>query len=442
MRKAALHNLGCKVNYYETEAMAQLLEAAGYEIVGFEEKADVYVINTCSVTNIADRKSRQIIHRAKKRNPDSVVVAAGCYVQAAGSKLREDRAVDIMIGNNKKAELAGILEAYFAGKRAARQECVIDIDRTQEYEQLGIKRGSEHTRAFVKVQDGCNQFCSYCIIPYVRGRVRSRRPEEVVKEAKKLVAEGYQEIVLSGIHLGSYGMDFPEDKPETLLGLMEKLDGIEGLKRMRLGSLEPRIITEEFVEAMAGLKTVCPHFHLSLQSGCDEVLRRMNRHYTGEEFKRSCAVLRRWFDNPAITTDVIVGFPQETDREFGETVKFVRDIRFYEMHVFKYSKREGTRAADMDGQVGEPIKSARSDILLGIGRAMSVEYRKSLLGQEREVLMEERMVIGDEAYLTGYTKEYVRAAVLWDEALKGKMVKGILREMVNDEVMRMEINIL
>ena len=441
MRKAALHNLGCKVNYYETEAMAQLLEAAGYEIVGFEEKADVYVINTCSVTNIADRKSRQIIHRAKKRNPDSVVVAAGCYVQAAGSKLREDRAVDIMIGNNKKAELAGILEAYFAGKRAARQECVIDIDRTQEYEQLGIKRGSEHTRAFVKVQDGCNQFCSYCIIPYVRGRVRSRRPEEVVKEAKKLVAEGYQEIVLSGIHLSSYGMDFPEDKPETLLGLMEKLDGIEGLKRMRLGSLEPRIITEEFVEAMAGLKTVCPHFHLSLQSGCDEVLRRMNRHYTGEEFKRSCAVLRRWFDNPAITTDVIVGFPQETDREFGETVKFVRDIRFYEMHVFKYSKREGTRAADMDGQVGEPIKSARSDILLGIGRAMSVEYRKSLLGQEREVLMEERMVIGDEAYLTGYTKEYVRAAVLWDEALKGKMVKGILREMVNDEVMRMEINI-
>ena len=395
MRKAALHNLGCKVNYYETEAMAQLLEAAGYEIVGFEEKADVYVINTCSVTNIADRKSRQIIHRAKKRNPDSVVVAAGCYVQAAGSKLREDRAVDIMIGNNKKAELAGILEAYFAGKRAARQECVIDIDRTQEYEQLGIKRGSEHTRAFVKVQDGCNQFCSYCIIPYVRGRVRSRRPEEVVKEAKKLVAEGYQEIVLSGIHLSSYGMDFPEDKPETLLGLMEKLDGIEGLKRMRLGSLEPRIITEEFVEAMAGLKTVCPHFHLSLQSGCDEVLRRMNRHYTGEEFKRSCAVLRRWFDNPAITTDVIVGFPQETDREFGETVKFVRDIRFYEMHVFKYSKREGTRAADMDGQVGEPIKSARSDILLGIGRAMSVEYRKSLLGQEREVLMEERMVIGD-----------------------------------------------
>ena len=442
MRKAALHNLGCKVNYYETEAMAQLLEAAGYEIVGFEEKADVYVINTCSVTNIADRKSRQIIHRAKKRNPDSVVVAAGCYVQAAGSKLREDRAVDIMIGNNKKAELAGILEAYFAGKRAARQECVIDIDRTQEYEQLGIKRGSEHTRAFVKVQDGCNQFCSYCIVPYVRGRVRSRRPEEVVKEAKKLVAEGYQEIVLSGIHLSSYGMDFPEDKPETLLGLMEKLDGIEGLKRMRLGSLEPRIITEEFVEAMAGLKTVCPHFHLSLQSGCDEVLRRMNRHYTGEEFKRSCAVLRRWFDNPAITTDVIVGFPQETDREFGETVKFVRDIRFYEMHVFKYSKREGTRAADMDGQVGEPIKSARSDILLGIGRAMSVEYRKSLLGQEREVLMEERMVIGDEAYLTGYTKEYVRAAVLWDEALKGKMVKGILREMVNDEVMRMEINIL
>lgn len=439
MRKAALYNLGCKVNFYETEAMAQLLEEAGYEIVGFEEKADVYVINTCSVTNIADRKSRQMIHRAKKRNPDSVVVAAGCYVQAAGSKLREDRAVDIMIGNNRKTELAGILEEYFAGKRTEKPECVIDIDGTREYEQLGIKKGSEHTRAFVKVQDGCNQFCSYCIIPYVRGRVRSRRPEEVVEEAAKLVAQGYQEIVLSGIHLSSYGVDFAEEESLSLLELMVRLDRIEGLKRMRLGSLEPRIITEDFVRKMAGLRTVCPHFHLSLQSGSDEVLRRMNRHYTGEEFKRSCECLRKWFDNPAITTDVIVGFPQETDREFGETVKFVRDIRFYEMHVFKYSKREGTRAANMEGQVGEPVKSARSDILLGIGREMSAEYRKSLIGQEREVLMEERIVMDGTAYLAGYTKEYVKAAVLWDETLKGKMVKGTLTKMATDQVALMEI---
>lgn len=435
MRKAALHNLGCKVNFYETEAMAQLLEEAGYEIVGFEEQADVYVINTCSVTNIADRKSRQMLHRAKKRNPDSVVVAAGCYVQAAGEKLGEDWAVDIIIGNNNKTELPKILEAYFAGKHTARRQFVTDMDNEREYEQLGIKAGSEHTRAFVKIQDGCNQFCSYCIIPYVRGRVRSRRPEEAVGEAKRLIALGYEEIVLTGIHLSSYGMDFPQEEKTTLLELLKRLDGLDGLKRMRLGSLEPRIMTEDFVRELAGLKTLCPHFHLSLQSGSDEVLKRMNRHYTGAEYKKGCELLRKWFDNPAITTDVIVGFPQETAMEFGETVDFVRDIRFYEMHVFKYSKREGTRAAGMKGQVGEPVKSARSDILLKIGRDMSLEYRRSLLGKEREVLMEEKLVIGETTYLAGYTKEYVRAAIPWDETLKGKMVTGVLTEMLTDEVM-------
>ncbi len=436
MRKAALHNLGCKVNFYETEAMTQLLEEAGYEIVDFEDMADVYVVNTCSVTNIADRKSRQMLHRAKRRNHDSVVVAVGCYAQAAGDRLKEDWAVDIIVGNDRKTELVKILEEYFGGRELKREEYLIDISRAKEYERLGIKRGSEHTRAFIKIQDGCNQFCSYCVIPYTRGRIRSRRPEEILKEARGLVDLGYMEIVLTGIHLSSYGEDLSEKEP--LLGLMARLDGIEGLKRIRLGSLEPRIITEEFVKGLAQLGTLCPHFHLSLQSGSDEVLKRMNRHYTREEFKRGCELLRTWFDNPAITTDVIVGFPQETVREFGETVALVRDIRFYELHVFKFSKREGTRAADMDGQVGEPIKSARSDILLKIGRELSLEYRKSLIGQTREVLMEEKMIVDGTEYLIGHTKEYVKAAVLWDESLKGKMVTGVLKGMLTDEVALLE----
>lgn len=436
MRKAALRNLGCKVNFYETEAMTQLLEEAGYEIVDFEDMADVYVVNTCSVTNIADRKSRQMLHRAKRRNHDSVVVAVGCYAQAAGDRLKEDWAVDIIVGNDRKTELVKILEEYFGGRELKREEYLIDISRAKEYERLGIKRGSEHTRAFIKIQDGCNQFCSYCVIPYTRGRIRSRRPEEILKEARGLVDLGYMEIVLTGIHLSSYGEDLSEKEP--LLGLMTRLDGIEGLKRIRLGSLEPRIITEEFVKGLAQLGTLCPHFHLSLQSGSDEVLKRMNRHYTREEFKRGCELLRTWFDNPAITTDVIVGFPQETVREFGETVALVRDIRFYELHVFKFSKREGTRAADMDGQVGEPIKSARSDILLKIGRELSLEYRKSLIGQTREVLMEEKMIVDGTEYLIGHTKEYVKAAVLWDESLKGKMVTGVLKGMLTDEVALLE----
>lgn len=438
MRKAALHNLGCKVNYYETEAMAQLLEEAGYEIVPFEEAADVYIINTCSVTNIADRKSRQMLHRAKKRNPDSVVVAAGCYVQAAGERLREDGGADIIIGNNRKTDLVKILENHFAGKQMKREEYLIDIDRTREYEKLGIKKVSEHTRAFIKVQDGCSQFCSYCIIPYTRGRIRSRRPEEVAEEVKKLAALGYEEIVLTGIHLSSYGMDFPQEERETLLGLMMRLDEIEGLKRMRLGSLEPRIITEDFVKALARLRTICPHFHLSLQSGSDEVLRRMNRRYTGEEYKRGCRLLRKWFHNPAITTDVIVGFPGETQKEFEETVQFVEDIQFYEMHVFKYSKREGTRAAKMEGQIEEAVKSSRSDMLLAMGARMSEQYRRSLLGKEREVLLEERAVIDGIEYLTGYTREYVKAAVLWDAEKKGRTVKGILKRMLTAEIVMLE----
>ena len=430
MRKAALHNLGCKVNAYETEAMQQLLEEAGYEIVPFQEKADVYVINTCSVTNIADRKSRQMLHRAKKMNPDAVVVAAGCYVQAAGEELKKDAAIDVIIGNNRKKDLVPLLDEYFAGKHVE-EDPLIDIGKTREYEALHINKIADHTRAFIKIQDGCNQFCSYCIIPYTRGRVRSRKPEEIMEEIKGLVDKGYREVVLTGIHLSSYGLDLDGI---TLLDLMIKIDKIQGLERLRLGSLEPRIVTEEFTRTLAGLRTICPHFHLSLQSGCDATLKRMNRRYTTEEYEKGCQILRKYFDRPAITTDVIVGFPQETEEEFAQTIEFLKRIHFYEMHVFKYSRRAGTRAADMPGQLTENQKGQRSDVLLKLDQEMSLEYRKSFLGEEKEVLMEEKIVIDGTEYLVGHTREYVKAAIPWEEGKKGAMITGTMASMLNDEV--------
>lgn len=430
MRKAALHNLGCKVNAYETEAMQQLLEEAGYEIVPFQEKADVYVINTCSVTNIADRKSRQMLHRAKKMNPDAVVVAAGCYVQAAGEELKKDAAIDVIIGNNRKKDLVPLLDEYFAGKHVE-EDSLIDIGKTREYEALHINKIADHTRAFIKIQDGCNQFCSYCIIPYTRGRVRSRKPEEIMEEIKGLVDKGYREVVLTGIHLSSYGLDLDGI---TLLDLMIKIDKIQGLERLRLGSLEPRIVTEEFTRTLAGLRTICPHFHLSLQSGCDATLKRMNRRYTTEEYEKGCQILRKYFDRPAITTDVIVGFPQETEEEFAQTIEFLKRIHFYEMHVFKYSRRAGTRAADMPGQLTENQKGQRSDVLLKLDQEMSLEYRKSFLGEEKEVLMEEKIVIDGTEYLVGHTREYVKAAIPWEEGKKGAMITGTMASMLNDEV--------
>lgn len=430
MRKAALHNLGCKVNAYETEAMQQLLEEAGYEIVPFQEKADVYVINTCSVTNIADRKSRQMLHRAKKMNPDAVVVAAGCYVQAAGEELKKDAAIDVIIGNNRKKDLVPLLDEYFAGKHVE-EDSLIDIGKTREYEALHINKIADHTRAFIKIQDGCNQFCSYCIIPYTRGRVRSRKPEEIMEEIKGLVDRGYREVVLTGIHLSSYGLDLDGI---TLLDLMVKIDKIQGLERLRLGSLEPRIVTEEFTRTLAGLRTICPHFHLSLQSGCDATLKRMNRRYTTEEYEKGCQILRKYFDRPAITTDVIVGFPQETEEEFAQTLEFLKRIHFYEMHVFKYSRRAGTRAADMPGQLTENQKGQRSDVLLKLDQEMSLEYRKSFLGEEKEVLMEEKIVIDGTEYLVGHTREYVKAAIPWEEGKKGAMITGTMASMLNDEV--------
>lgn len=436
MRKAAFHNLGCKVNSYETEAMQQLLEDAGYEIVPFREGADVYIINTCSVTNVADRKSRQMLHRAKKMNPSAAVVAVGCYVQAAGAELKKDEAVDLIVGNNQKKDLVQILDDYFADHENSGE--ILDIGHSQEYEELHIRRISDHTRAFIKVQDGCNQFCSYCIIPYTRGRVRSRRPEDIEHEVRGIAEAGYKEIVLTGIHLSSYGVDFKDEQKENLLTLIKRLDQIPGIERLRLGSLEPRIVTREFAKELARLRTICPHFHLSLQSGCDATLKRMNRRYNAAEYQACCEILREEFDNPAITTDVIVGFPGETEEEFAETERFLKAIHFYEMHIFKYSRRAGTRAADMPDQVPEGTKSVRSDILLALEKQQSLEYRGRFLGTEEEILLEEPIEIDGTKYMMGHTRQYVKGAVPYEEGLKNKTVKGIFTKALNEEVLLLE----
>ena len=455
MRKAALHNLGCKVNAYETAAMQELLEGAGYEIVPFQERADVYIINTCTVTNIADRKSRQMLHRARKMNPDAVVVAAGCYVQAREEgHLAVDPSVDIVIGNNRKKDLVRILEDYLqdGAEEDGQMSRVIDINHTGEYEELHLTKPGEHTRAYIKVQDGCNQFCSYCIIPFARGRVRSRSLETVVEEVRELARNGYREVVLTGIHLSSYGADFREKTPDSegpevsgkilnreehfhggqegtdLLALIRAVHEVDGILRIRLGSLEPRIITEEFVRTAAGLEKLCPHFHLSLQSGCDATLKRMNRRYTAAEYLEKCALLRKYFRNPALTTDVIVGFPGETEEEFAASMEFVDQVDFYETHIFKYSRREGTRAAAMADQVPEPVKAERSRRMIELGKRKQAAYERSFLGKEVEVLVEERMTEGGREYQVGHTREYLKIALEAEENLQNQIRKIRINE--------------
>lgn len=434
MKKAALHNLGCKVNAYETEAMQHLLEEAGYEIVPFTQKADVYVINTCSVTNMADRKSRQMLHKAKKNNPDSIVVAAGCYVQTSEKEVLNDLSVDIVIGNDRKHDLVRMLEEYSLDSV---NDTVDDInDGKHDFEELFIDQTKEHTRAFIKVQDGCNQFCSYCIIPYARGRVRSRRFENVIAEVERLAANGFKEIVLTGIHLSSYGVDFEE--ATGLLELIQAVNAVKGIERIRLGSLEPKIVTEHFASELSKLDKICPHFHLSLQSGCDATLKRMNRKYTTKEYERGCELLRKYFVHPAITTDVIVGFPGETEEAFEQTEAYLKHIHFYEMHIFKYSKRKGTRAAVMPDQIDEQIKAARSEKLIALGHDMSKEFRKFYIGKNEEVLFEEKAVIGDKEYFVGYTKEYVKVAKETAENLENQIVSGRISGMLTDEILLFE----
>lgn len=434
MKKAALHNLGCKVNAYETEAMQHLLEEAGYEIVPFTQKADVYVINTCSVTNMADRKSRQMLHKAKKNNPDSIVVAAGCYVQTSEKEVLNDLSVDIIIGNDRKHDLVRLLEEYSLDSV---NDTVDDInDGRHDFEELFIDQTKEHTRAFIKVQDGCNQFCSYCIIPYARGRVRSRRFENVIAEVERLAANGFKEVVLTGIHLSSYGVDFEE--ATGLLELIQAVNAVKGIERIRLGSLEPKIVTEHFASELSKLDKICPHFHLSLQSGCDATLKRMNRKYTTKEYERGCELLRKYFVHPAITTDVIVGFPGETEEEFEQTKAYLEHIHFYEMHIFKYSKRKGTRAAVMPDQIDEQIKAARSEKLIALGHDMSKEFRKFYIGKNEEALFEEKAVIGDKEYFVGYTKEYVKVAKETAENLENQIVSGRISGMLTDEILLFE----
>lgn len=429
-RRAAFHTLGCKVNAYETEAMEELLQTAGYDIVPFTEQADVYVVNTCSVTNMAERKSRQMLHRAKKLNPEAVVVATGCYVQVSEEEARADAAVDLVLGNNQKRQIVTALDAYFEGR--AFDDVLADVEKEQ-YEELEVSTVLEHTRAFVKVQDGCNQFCSYCIIPYARGRVRSRRMENVIAEIKRLAEAGIQEVVLTGIHLSSYGREI--DGESHLIELIEAIHPIDGISRIRLGSLEPRIITEEFVGRLKKLHKVCPHFHLSLQSGCEETLKRMNRHYTPEEYYEKCKLLRAAFENPAITTDVIVGFPGETDEEFDKTRQFLEKVHFYEMHIFRYSRRKGTRADKMENQIPEETKAQRSSILSSLESHMTKEFRTKWTGACVKVLLEERQEINGVSYMVGHTPEYIKCAVETD-APDNTIIDAIIEGELTADVMK------
>ena len=456
MKTVALYNLGCKVNSYETEVMAQKLQESGYRLVPFEQEADIYIVNTCTVTNIADRKSRQMLHRARQLNPLAVVVAVGCYVQTGIRAVEADSGIDLAVGNNHKKDIVEILERYLEQRqdKTLRGTTVTDINRGCEYEEMQLKQTTEHTRAYIKIQDGCNQFCSYCVIPYARGRVRSRRPEDIMREIRGLVEAGYREVVLTGIHISSYGIDLGEEEWKTgkpseekaagrrhpgyngssrLIDLTERIHGIEGLDRIRLGSLEPRIINAETARRLAAMPKLCPHFHLSLQSGCDATLKRMNRRYTAGEYYSCVEMLREVYRSPAITTDVIVGFPGETEGEFAVTKAFVEKVDFYETHIFKYSRREGTAAASMPGQVPETVKTRRSGELLELGRIRAEVFRSRYIDREAEVLLEERKTVNGRQWLVGHTKDYVRVAVEDKEPaavnrIAGIAVKGFLTD--------------
>lgn len=465
MKNVAFHNLGCKVNSYEIEVMQQKMAQNGYVIVPFAPGADIYIINTCTVTNIADRKSRQMLHKAKKMNPDAIVVATGCYVQTGEEQIEMDDCIDLAIGNNKKKDIVEIIERFlkerasvaesnvsYSADKTLNHTTILDINHTDEYEEMQLTRTADHTRAYIKIQDGCNQFCTYCIIPYARGRVRSRRQEDILAEIKGLVANGYKEVVVTGIHVSSYGLDFLKKetgdylegskdvreavyKKEFLLKLLVEINAIKGLERIRLGSLEPRIITERFAEQLSKMEKICPHFHLSLQSGSDSVLKRMNRRYTCSEYYEKVLILRKYFENVAITTDIITGFPGETEEEFAQTVDFVKKVDFYETHIFKYSKRQGTIAAGMDGQLTEAQKAARSDVLLALAEERGRSFRERFIGQQIEVLLEEQKDIGGKKYMVGHTKEYVQIALETDEDLSNTIVSGTATGFLTQDIL-------
>nr|WP_294487361.1 tRNA (N(6)-L-threonylcarbamoyladenosine(37)-C(2))-methylthiotransferase MtaB [uncultured Anaerosporobacter sp.] len=443
VKKVAFLTLGCKVNSYETEAMEQLFKDASYSVVEFNDKADIYVVNTCTVTNIADRKSRQMLHKAKKNNENAVVVAVGCYAQAAKEALEQDEAINLVVGNNQKKQIVSLVEAYL--DNSTYNEAVIDIANDTEYEELAIGSLSEKTRAYMKIQDGCNQFCSYCIIPYTRGRIRSRKKEDILAEVHRLVEKGYKEVVLTGIHLSSFGMDsntadeydqaINQAQNTPLLQVITEISEVEGLERIRLGSLEPRIITDEFVKTLSKNKKFCPHFHLSLQSGCDTTLKRMNRKYDTTMYYEKCELLREYFNKPAITTDVIVGFPGETEEEFEVTREFLNKVKFAQTHIFKYSKRQGTKAAAMEDQVDESIKHKRSEVLITLDKENNHTYYQSFIGEEDTVLFEEVVTIKDKTYVVGHTKRYVKVAVEGDDTLINKIVSVKILDFITDDVL-------
>lgn len=441
-KTAAFLSLGCKVNSYETEAMRGMFEAAGYDIVDFKETADVYVVNTCTVTNIADRKSRQMLHQAKKRNPEAIIAAVGCYVQAAEEALLEDSAVDIVVGNNKKSDIVMMVERYRSSN--TKEELITDINGERDYETLNVINTMEKTRAFIKIQDGCNRFCSYCIIPYVRGRVRSRKEEDILSEITELAARGYKEFVLTGIHISSYGTDFmtEEDTEHNRMPLAElitKVSRIQGIERIRLGSLEPRIITEDFVKVIASIRQFCPHFHLSLQSGSNSVLKRMNRKYMAEEYLDRVELLKKYFEHPAFTTDVIVGFPGETEAEFEETKEFVKKVGFSHIHVFKYSKRAGTKAAVMEDQIPEEVKNIRSNDLITLAETMSEEYKALFMGKIEKILVEEEINIEGKIYQIGHNERYLKLAIQNDKDMTNEIIAVKIKDKLTDEILLGEI---
>ena len=436
MKKVAFHTLGCKVNIYETEAMQELMQKAGYSIVDFDDKADIYVVNTCSVTNMADRKSRQMLHKAKKDNPDAVIVAVGCYVQAAAKSIKQDEKIDIIIGNNMKNKIADIINDYYEHQDPNTVDIsgdfVLDISKIKEYEEFRVLKHKEHTRAFIKIQDGCNQFCSYCIIPYTRGRVRSRSIEEIEKEVRDLVNVGYKEVILTGIHISSYGLDF-EEKIQ-LIELVERVAKVAGVERLRISSLEPRIITEEFVERLSKLDNFCPHFHLSLQSGSDNTLKAMSRRYDASEFKEGVRLIRKYFDMPALTTDIIAGFPGETEDDFTESLEYIRDIGFFELHVFPYSKREGTKAALMKETLSNKDKTRRVNLLLSMQEPIRRKFLEEKIGKEVEVLIESEFEHENKRYVLGHSKEYIKVALPYIEKARNMIIPAKLISFIKDDI--------
>lgn len=446
MKKVAFHNLGCKVNSYEMEYMQQEFEKNGYEIVPFAKKADIYLINTCTVTNIADRKSRQMLHRAKAMNPEALVVAAGCYVQTDPEGAAKDPMIDLLIGNDQKKHIVSIVENALAEGKKDPLRYVSDLRDQTEYEDFVLQKTREHTRVSVKIQDGCDQFCSYCIIPHARGRSRSRQEASVLSEIRSLGEKGYREVVLTGIHLSSYGLDRADVRYDEmasegsftnkrLADLIEAVGDLEGISRIRLGSLEPRIITEEFLERLRGIPAFCDHFHLSLQSGSDSVLRRMNRHYRTDEYLEKTKLIRSYYPSAALTTDVIVGFPGETEEEFEQTREFLSVCDFYEAHVFKYSRRKGTVADRMEGQLTERVKSERSKILIGDAIKRKRAFMEGQIGKETEVLTEEETVVGSDTYLEGFSRNYLRCALRADTCRVEDVIRGRIRGFLTDDIL-------